>query len=440
MTAIDFTPDWTVIGYALVLAVLGAMAFTVWPSMRVWRLELLPSLKPGEQGIAAGRSRLSSTLAVVQIAFCVLLLTVAGLGLRALTLLDATDLGFDTERLLIVRVNTAGQGDTPERRLALLERLRERLAAVPSTAGVTHVGVVPPFFPGSERVTAAGAGVVMAERNYVGPGFFALLGAPPVAGREFTVEDDRRQSAIAIVNQRLADRLWPGESPIGRTLQYGGARRPLEVIAVVPNALFNGPSHDGQPSIVFVPEHLRGPGAPRATFYVRHHGPVETAAPALRAALRQSFPEFAVEMMTPIEQALADLVSPIRMTIRLMMAFAAGSLLIAAVGLYGVIAFNMRRRTREFGVRIALGASGRQVLGSVVREGALLTAIGLVAGFVLSAGAGSLMRGVLFGVAPTDPPTYAGVFALLAIVSLMASYLPARRASRVDPVVALRQE
>jgi predicted lysophospholipase L1 biosynthesis ABC-type transport system permease subunit len=280
----------------------------------------------------------------------------------------------------------------------------------------------------------------MAERNYIGPGFFTLVGAPPVSGREFALDDERRRSRVAIVNQRLAERLWPGKPALGRVLQYGNTRQPLEVIGVVPNALFNGPNHDGQPSMVFLPEHVRPQGSGRATFYVRYRGSLEALAPALRAGLRESFPAMAVETMTPVEQALAETIAPIRIIIRLVLAFAAGSLLIAAVGLYGVVAFNMRRRTREFGVRLALGATARQVLASVVGEGALLTGIGLLAGFALSVGAGSLIRGVLFGVTPTDPPTYAGVLALLALVSLLASYIPARRASRVDPVVALRQE
>jgi len=427
------------VAYAILLAVAGALTVTLGPAVRVWRQELLPSLKPGEQGVAAGRSRLSAALAIIQVAFCVLLLTIAGLGIRALRLIDVADLGFDTERLLIVRLNTVGQDAGRDQRVALLERLRERLQGTPGVVGATHVAVTPPYGGITDRVSAGGT-QAQAERNYVGPGYFAMLGAPPIAGREFVPEDARRTTAIAIVNQNLAEQLWPGESAVGRILLYGDVRQPHEIVAIVPNANFTGFRLDPTPNFVFLPEHQRAEDRGFARFYVRYLGALETVVPALRASLRQSFPGLAVDSIVPMDAALAETTMPIRLVTSLLSMFAATSLMIAAIGLYGVVAFNMRRRTREVGVRIALGASAHQVLGSVVREGALLTGLGLVVGFGLSLAIATLARGVLFGVTPTDPPTYAAVFALLTCVSLCASYFPARRASRVDPVVALRQE
>ena len=438
---IDFTPDWNVIAYAMLLAGIGALTFSVAPAARVWRQQLVPSLKPGEHGIVPGRSRLSSGLAVMQIALCVLLLTMAGLGYRSVSLLGASDLGFDTRQLMLVRLNTGASAAGLEENLALVERVRQRLAQVPQAVAATHVGVVPPFgniIAGVRGRVSATA--LPAAQNHIGPGFFDLLGVGVTSGREFTPVDNERTGGVAVINQHLANSLWPGESAVGRTLYFGDRDEPLEVVGVVANALVTGPRVEPRPYFVYLPERQRNRMPGPIWFYVRFEGTVETFAPAVRAALRQLDPRIPVETLLTMDAALEDGRAPVRMISTLLGLFAAGSLIIAAVGLYGVIAYNMRRRVREFGVRLALGASAARVGGSVLGEGALLTAAGLAGGFVLSVGVANLARGLLFGVTATDARTYGAVFALLAVVSLVASYLPARRAARVDPVFALRQE
>jgi ABC-type antimicrobial peptide transport system permease subunit len=176
------------------------------------------------------------------------------------------------------------------------------------------------------------------------------------------------------------------------------------------------------------------------TFHLRHNGRLETLVGAIPDALREVDPRIGLSSTQTMDAALEAKAVAGTMISTLLMIFAGMSLLIAAVGQYAVVAFNMRRRTRDFGVRIALGASARQIVGSVLREGIGLTAVGLVVGFGLSVAVATALSGVLFGVTPTDAPTYTGVFAMLACISLFASYLPARRASRIDPVRALRQE
>jgi predicted permease len=438
----DLTPDWTVVAYALGLALLCTLAVTAGPALRTRHQQLLPFLKVGEQGVVPGRSRLTHGLVVLQLAFSVLLLTSAGLARRSLSLHDSLDIGFDTRNILLATVNTAAGATTPETNGRLLEVLQDQLARLPGVEQVSYVsgrrlsGWVD--FPIRREQSDE---PVLAVDNAVAPGCFATFGVPLVAGRDFT-RAGRSSSRSAIVTRQLADTLWPHESAIGKTLLTGPPDRPAraEVIGVVENAYFSGRGSEGPPRYVFFPSADR-PAAPgEATFYIRHHADLEGMAPAVARALREADGRIPVASLRSLETEIAAEVAPFWILATLLTLFAAGSLVIAAIGQYAVVAFDGRRRTREFGLRIALGASSRQLVTSVMAESFRLTAIGIVAGFVLSVGAGTLLARVLFGITPTDPPTYLGVFVLLATASLVACYLPARRAARTDPLVALRTE
>jgi hypothetical protein len=264
---------------------------------------------------------------------------------------------------------------------------------------------------------------------------------PLVAGRDFT-RAGRSSSRSAIVTRQLADTLWPHESAIGKTLLTGSADRlaRAEIIGVVENAYFSGRATEGPPRYVFFSSADR-PAAPgEATFYIRHHAGLEGIGPAVARALREADGRIPIASLRSLETEIASEVAPFWILATLLTMFAAGSLIIAAIGQYAVVAFDGRRRTREFGLRIALGASSRQLVTAVMAESFRLTATGIVAGFALSVGAATFLARVLFGITPTDPPTYLGVFVLLATASLVACYLPARRAARTDPLVALRTE
>jgi FtsX-like permease family/MacB-like periplasmic core domain len=282
---------------------------------------------------------------------------------------------------------------------------------------------------------------VLATDNAVAPGYFATLGVPFVAGRDFN-RAGQASSRSAIVTRQLADTLWPNESAIGKTLVAGPADRPAqsEVIGVVENAYFSGRGTEGPPRYVFFSDVERPAGPGEATFYIRHHAGLEAVAPAVARALRESDGRIPIASLRSLDAEIAAEVAPFWILATLLSMFAGGSLIIAAIGQYAVVAFDGRRRTREFGLRIALGASSRQLVTSVMAESFRLTAIGIAAGFVLSVGAGTVLARVLFGITPTDPPTYLGVFVLLASASLLACYLPARRAARTDPLISLRTE
>ena len=209
---------------------------------------------------------------------------------------------------------------------------------------------------------------------------------------------------------------------------------------MVENAFFDGRGGEGQPRYVFFPAGDRPAPPGESTFYIRHSGGVDALGPAVARVLREADSRIPIASLRSFENEVAAEAAPVWILTTLLALFASGSLIIAAIGQYAVVAFDGRRRTREFGLRIALGASSRQLVAAVMAEGFRLTAIGLLAGFALSVAAGTLLARVLFGVTPTDPPTYLGVFVLMAVASLLACYLPARRAARTDPLVALRTE
>jgi predicted permease len=436
------TPDWNVIGYALGLAVLCTLAVTIGPALRTWSQPLLPFLKVGEQALVASRSRLSGGLVVLQLSFSVLLLTSAGLAYRSFTLADGTDIGFDTDGILMATVNTSGSATEPDGSLKLLETLRERLARMPQVVSVSYVpGTrVWPWINFPVRRDWTSDPVLSADTR-VAPDFFRTLGVPLVAGGDFK-RGAGANAGHAIVTRQLAASLWPGESAIGKVLVAGPADRltELEVVGVVGDAYFSGEVSEQPPRFIFTAmnAHPNPPG--EATFFIRHIGPTEVIAPAVARALREADGRVPIAAMRSLDSHVADQQAPFWMLAMLLTPFAGASLLVAAIGQYAVVAFEGRRRVREFGLRLALGASAEQVVRSVLRESFRLTAIGLTIGFALSVAVGMVMARFLYGITPTDPVTYVGVFTLLATASFVACYLPARRAARADPIEALRAE
>ena len=438
----DPTPDWAVVGYALVLALVCTIAVTAGPALRTHSQQLLPFLKVGEQGVVQGRSRLTHALVVVQLAFSILLLTSAGLARRSLSLHDSLDVGFDAGRILLATVSTAAVANEPAGNLAVLERLRTSLERLP---GVERVSFTPGRRPASWvdfPVRAAESSVpILAVDSTVASDYFATMGVPLAAGRDFTALP-RAVGRSAIVNRHLADALWPGESVIGKVLIGGPPDRPIraEVVGVVEDAFFSGRGSEGRPRYVFFANAERPTPPGEASFFIRYNGAQDAIAPAIGKALREVDPRIPIASLRSMNAEISAEMSPLWMLATLLTIFAAGSLAIAAIGQYAVVAFDGRRRRREFGLRIALGASPNQLIAAVMAESFRLTAVGIVAGFALSVAAGTLLARVLFGITPTDPPTYIGVFLLLAAASLLACYLPARRAARTDPLVALRTE
>jgi ABC-type antimicrobial peptide transport system permease subunit len=340
--------------------------------------------------------------------------------------------------MLLVNVGTAGAAQSPADTVRLLERVRERLAAMPDVVSVTYTA---PSGRSTLRLHASAAPLAATVES-VGPDYLETLNLAPTAGRSVSRADILSASGAAMISGNLAATAFPGSNPIGRTLLIGEQRAAVVIIGVTPNIRVgrsNEPTHH-----VFLAHRPTVSGDGRferpTTMWVRYTGALDGVSAVVPGALRDVDPRIAIAGQETLDAQLADEAVGARMISRLLMTFAGISLLIAAVGQYAVVAFNMRRRTRDFGVRIALGASASQIVGAVLREGTRLTLAGLAFGLALSVAVATLLRGVLFGVTPTDPPTYLAVFVLLAFVSLLACYLPARRASHINPVQALRQE
>jgi predicted permease len=431
-------PDWTLGAYALGLAFVSTAVFSLAPSLRSWRVPISPSLKAGETGIARGRSRWSTSLVIVQFAFSVLLVTSAGLAYRSMTRLSSVDLGFEQNNLLLVTVRL---GDTyGERGFAILERVRERLASVPGVEAASYTRRIPgatiliqtPIKRDAQRGTT---GYV----RQVGPGYLQTIGLNPVAGRALADTDRRGATRVAMINRRLATDLFGSEPAIGQQLSVGERER-IEVIGVVPDALVDGPSRDPNPRYLFVAEQ-QTPGNPPTdpSFILRYRGALDAMTIAVTRAIGQdeSLPVVSISTMTSRLALVTELETQV---VKLLACFASLSLVIAAFGHYAVAMFNMRRRTREFGVRMALGASAERIQAAVVGEALTHAGVGLMIGLAISAGVAIGFRTLLFGVTPIDPMTYAGVIGVLVVTSTAASYLPARRASRVNVVDALRQD
>ena len=446
----DFSPDWNVLAYAMALAIIGTLVFMTAPVLHAWRQELLPGLKTGEQTIARGRSGLTNVLVVLQLAFSVLLLTSAGLAFRSTSVVESFNLRSEMNDLLLLTVNPSLNVSNRELNLSLLESLRAQLLNLPGMQSVSYARFTLPRALPPQMIRSAGSTrSVPTGVNYVGPDYLHAFALSPVAGRDVSTADRLRTGRIGVVNQNLANSLWPGRSAIGETVILPRLSEPIQVIGVAPNAFFSGLGAGSQPNYIFLAEQqdeARATGGAgfldsgETTFYLKYAGSQEAVMSAIRQAVHDVDERIPIVYLRSMEQQLASGMYGQHVITNLLTLFSLVSLVIAATGQYAVIAFGMRRRTREFGVRMAVGASSRQIQRSVLQEGLLLTAIGLSIGFVLSLVLAVTLKGVLVGVTPSDFRTYAGVFTLLATASLLACYLPARRASKVDPLVTLRYE
>jgi len=433
---VTFTPDATVAAFAFLLAGGAAVLFGTAPAWRLSRLELVTTLhRPGH---SRTRALFRGALVMGQTALSILLLIGGGLMARSLQQARNVDLGFEPDRRLILSLWLENHGYDEARGRALLTRAFARLAAVP---GVRHVSVchrVP--FLGSNTWNFTAPGTEYAEQglrtgfNMVGPGYFDAMGIGIVAGRSFTADDGPSSARVAMVNQVMAERMWPGQNPLGRTLEL--LDQSWTVVGVTEGAVYYSVREAPRGQVYFPFLQLY---TGRMNFIVSTDPSTAAMAGPLEAALREIDPTLSIAPMT-----LRGLVDAQLADFRVWTAFAgiyAGiAFVLALVGLYGVQSFLVSQRTREIGIRIALGADTRSVLGQVVRSGLVMAGTGAVVGTGAALASTRLMRSLLFGVAPNDPLVFVTVPLLLLAACLAASLVPALRASGVNPVDALRLE
>ncbi len=436
-------------------ATLAAAALCAVVQLVALRQSDLPSVLrgAGRHGVSPRRVALRRALVVVEVALALVLLSGAALVSRSFSLLGGVDPGFDSERLAVMRMFLKVGSLTSPETIEFFGGLADRLEALPGVQAAGASSIVPLSRIRFERVTPYATDEVagteldeapQAEIRIVTPGYFATLEAPRIAGRWFDRRDVAGSQPVAIVNQALARRAWPGASPdgssVGRRLHlgYGGEWKAREVVGVVADVRYEELRESSQPAI-YVP-HTQLTAYAGLQYLVRTVGDPASILPALERAALDYDPDKPAHSVTTYDEILAESVGRERFASLLMGILAALSAVLAASGLYAVVAFLAARRTREIGVRMALGARPRQIYSLVMRGALGLGLRGVALGLAAAAVAGQLIAGLLYGIGPRDPMVLGLVSAGLLLVVALASWLPARRAMRVDPLIALRQE
>jgi putative ABC transport system permease protein len=449
--------DRPVLLFATALGVTTGVLFGLIPAARVSRVPVTASLKDGGRGSTdAGRRRVRQALVVTQVAIAVVLLVAGGLLLKSFTRVMAQPAGVDTARVLTFRISlpAARYAGRPEV-AGFFSRLLDRVAALPGVQSSGAATGLPLALAsgdwsfdveGQPRPDGRHSGA--ADWYVVTPGYFETLGIRVVRGRAPVVSDDESTAPSVFLNETAARVFFPNADPIGRRLQMTrttGSEQPWRTIAGVVSDVRQRGLEEAPRAELFIPyrqfQHFSAGVQARAmTVMVKTSGDPLSLATAVREQLRALDPEVPAAQMRDMEMVLSQSVAPRRLNVLLIGAFAILALTLALIGLYGVIAYTVQQRTREIGVRMAVGASRRSVLRLVVGDAMRLTTVGVALGLALALAFGGVLTGLLFQVGPRDLPTLALVGALLPACAALASYIPARRAMRVDPVVALRAE
>ncbi len=444
---LDLSPDLSVFGYALALALGTGLACGLIPALRASRPRLVSALK-GERATLPGRLRrlsLRNALVVWQVALSTVLLIGAGLFLRSLGQAQAIDPGFTLRRGAVANVALGlGGAYTPEEGRVFYREVTERLAALPGVTGVALTEHLPlsgnVHLTGIElesRPVADEDDELPVDTASVGPGYFQTLGVALTDGRDFSLADGPGAPGVVIVNQAAAASFWPGEAAVGKRLRLGKEDPWLTVAGVVANGKYRTLGEAPRP---FLYSNLQQDYGSMFSIVVAAQSDERALLPVLREELRQMDPSLPIFGLKTMTEHLSFMLFPARMAAVLLSAFGVLGLILASVGLYGVVAYAVARRTREVGIRMAIGAGPRDVLRLVVGEGMGLVGVGLAAGIALALAGSRVLGSLLYGISQVDPVTFVTVPLLLLTVALVANLLPARRATAIAPVVALRQE
>jgi predicted permease len=437
--ALDVRPDARILIFCAVISIVSGILVGLAPALRATRVDVSPVLKVASGSLRSGygRSRvgLGKVLVASQVAMSLLLLIGAGLFVRSLQKLNSIDAGFNREDLLLFGIDGTLNGYKDARLVNLYRQIQAQVAAIPDVRSVSLSrhrligdGASSTGMPGSNKETEV-------YLNFVGAKFLGTMGIPLLLGRDLTENDTETAPKVAVINETMARRFFPNQSPLGKKV----GSSPEEVVGVARDAKFNDIRGEIPPTVYFpYPQHPNR--VQQMNFEVRTAGNPTVILPSVRravAAVDRNLPLFGVK--TQVQQIDGSLVQE-RLFVKLTSCFGLLALLLVSIGLYGVVSYAAVRRTGEIGIRMALGAQRSDVLWQVLRETILLVAIGLCIGLPAALASTRLIRNQLFGLKPTDPFTISVATLVLVVVAALAGYLPARRASRVDPMVALRYE
>jgi len=439
--------DGGVLAFSVGLTLVTAVLFGLLPAMQSSRADLQTALKEGRTVTGASHARMRSLLIVAEMALALVLLVGAGLTIRSLTTLMAVDKGFDPEGVLTAGIvlPDARYAEPPEWPI-VYDRVLERIRALPGVehaAGAQYLPLTPDIDGGNYVVEGEpppeGAPLI-ADRLRVTPDYFQTMRMRVMSGRTFTPADGPDSQPVAIINETMARRHWPDADPLGRRVAFGDTPEEgdwLTVVGVVTDITRQGLDEGDRPTIYmpFAQRPSRG-----VWFITRTAGDPMGLAAGVKSAIWEIDPKLPVQDVHPLTDRVRDAVRVPRFTAIVLSLFGLTGLLLAAIGIYGVMSFDVVQRTREIGIRLALGARPDSVLAMVLGRGLRLTAIGAVAGIVGAIAASRVLASLLFGVSATDPLTFTLVVVALMAVATLATWLPARRATRVDPVEVLRAE
>jgi len=440
--------DAPVLLFTAVAAVAAAVLFGIAPAWQVSRLDRFEALKEGGRSGAAGlrRQRIRAGLVIGEVALALVLLVGAGLFLRSLASLEDVNPGFQPGGVITAGVSLPQpQYTEPAKRIAFYRAVLERLSNLPGVTSVAE-GVPVPFsgnagsasFAIEDRPAPPGDPGPHGDLGFVSPDYFTALRIPLRSGRTFTAQDQPSTEPVAIVDETLARQYWPNESPIGKHIRQGQRGAWATVVGVVSHVKHSDLAGDTVKGKYYFPMFQRP--APFTTFLVRRQSDPVVLGGAIREAVRGIDPALAVANIRTLPEMVARSLSPRRFVVTLLEIFAGMALLMAVLGLYGVISYSVAQRTQEIGIRMALGAQPREVLSLVIGQGMRLTGIGAAIGLGAALAFSRALKSQLFQVSAFDPLTFTITALILIAAALVASYIPARRATRVDPMHALRYE
>jgi len=444
---LSVTPSWRILGFTIGVSALCALGFGIAPALRATRIEPNTSLKAGKSTtLSPLKNPLGKAFVVAQVALSLLLLVGAGLFVRTLINLQSIPSGFNQENAMLLQVDTSATGFKSEdpKLPALLNEVEEKVRAIPNVQAASFA-----FFIFHQGFWTSGAytredGIPEGQsrslrNNIVGKDFFAAMGIPVLQGRIFRAQDTKDAPKVALVNEAMVRKFFPTGSPVGKRFGIDGpdTTEAIEVIGVVKDAKFGSLQEQFAP-MAFYP-HQQRPDA-ISNLVVRFSGPASAVVPQIRQTITQINRNLPVDDVIPLSDLINRSLTQQTLVARLASFFGLLALLLACVGLYGVMSYGVARRTNEIGIRMALGARNHSVLWLVLREALLLVAIGLVVGVLASLALTKTAESLLYELKPNDPLTIALATLLLAMVATVAGYLPARRAARVDPMTALREE
>jgi predicted permease len=444
---VDAALDWRVYAYALGAAAFTAVAIGVWPALRASRTDAAAVLHDGDRGtLGAGKQRVRSLLVVAQVAGSLILLIVAGLFVRSLDRVQHVNLGFAPDHLLTARINARDAGYNEARSREFYRELERRMRALPGVQTVSMAFSVPlSYFNQGEKVFVEGKTLAAGEQpptagmNPVDRDYFDTLRIPIVRGRAFTDADSGNSLRVAIVNQTMAARFWPNQEPLGKRFRIEPEGPLWQVVGVARDSKYMVVFESPLPYF-YLPLEQR-------FFYMRvlqlrTTAPPESLRTRVEQEIRRLDPDIPISDLQTMDQSLQGFMGFMMFRMGAQQAGALGllGLVLAVIGVYGVVSYGASQRTREIGIRMALGAEPRDVAALVLGQGVRLVIAGIAVGLAGALAVGRLAGRVLFMISTTDPLTFGGVSLLLAAIALWACYLPARRAMRVDPMVALRHE